>query len=263
MNFSIPFSKSFKYLDEDNVQLYIKYKPKLTELKDFVEEYKSHRIVIFVENFIFKEDLPLFKVLLEKFKDVDIIFCFSDTALEEVLSQNNIPHFYSYTVHTWNAFYYFLSLDVTDIIIGGDLLFNITFVSDLAKAKHKKLRCVCNEYQNERWPVTNKTLKNFFVRPEDISLYENYIDTWMFSVIKKYEFNVLYRVYAKEHIWFGKLNEIIKNFPDETDNRCIVNNFGQRRLNCGKACNLAKCNYCDLINSLSHSLKAKNQIITS
>lgn len=128
------------------------------------------------------------------------------------------------------------------------MAFEIKDASALAKKYHKSLRVFCNICQSS-WENT-LSLKTFFIRPEDIDLYANYVDTFEFYLKEKeyHKINILYEVYNKDKKWFGLLNEIISNYKGEEDNRFIFPNFANARLNCGKRCLKQKsCKVCDKI----------------
>ena len=159
----------------------------------------------------------------------------------------------------------FLSLDVTDIIITGDVAFNIKKASENAKKNNKSLRCFCNiaQYQWKNTP----DIKKFFIRPEDIDLYEDYVDTIEFnlkhdsSVIK---LNTLYEIYTKDKKWSGKLKEIIDNYYTDDDSRFIIPRFGEKRLDCGRRClqkGYPTCQICDRIIELEKTLKDNDLVV--
>ena len=258
MNFAVPFHTKFKFLD-DNVEFNINYAAKVPQLIKFIEKYRTHRINLFIKELNEDKDFPIFLALLEKYTDVQLIFCFPYyfDSLEEKLNNMGIPHYYKEYVTTWDQFQGFLQLNVTDIFLGDEILFNISTLSTLAKKQNKNLRCYCNVSQSS-WAHT-KPIKTFFIRPEDIDLYKTYIDTFEFYVNDKdyNKLNILYTIYAKDKAWYGRLNEIIVGFSTDEDSRYISPPFGYERLNCGHRCmqyDTQPCAICDHIIELSKAL---------
>ena len=256
MNFAIPFMRNFKYLNED-VQFNIIYEPSIKELDNFIEAYGNHRI-----NFMMREitqyDIDIIHALNEKYPKSTLVVClpFYHRDLESKLKEEKILHYYNEIVTNWDKFNGFLSLDVTDIMIGEEIAFFAEILSKLAKENGKSLRTFCNVCQSS-WDAT-PSLKTFFVRPEDIDLYEGIIDTFEFYVDYKdyHRLNVLYEIYAKDKKWFGKLKEIIIGYEGEDDSRFIIPRFGMRRLNCGKKCGYSStCHLCDRIAELGQTLQ--------
>ena len=265
MNFAIPFFRKFKYFNEDGIQLNINYKPHIKELKSFIQQYGNHRINLIIDNnFNIQRDLEIISNLRICFPNVKIITClpFFTEQIEKKMQEKHLPHYYNEYISSWDKFSAFLSLDVSDIFITEELAFEIKDVSNLAKKHHKALRVFCNICQSP-WDKM-LSLKTFFIRPEDIDLYSDYIDTIEFYFKEKeyHSINVLYEVYAKDKKWFGLLNEIIINYNGQEDNRFIFPNFGNARLNCGKRCLKQKtCKICDRILQLNSVLKEKNIFI--
>ena len=267
MNLAVPFMRNFKYLNDENLQLNIKYRPKIKALNDFIQCYKNHRINIYIEDKLKESDFEILKALKETFPESKIVYCFPyySPSLEQQLNEKNIIHYYSELVTDWDTFNGFLSLNVTDIFIGENICFYLEDLSQKAKNKNIALRTFCNVCQSP-WENTS-SLKTFFIRPEDINLYSKYIDTFefFFDSINIHKLNVLYEVYVKNKKWFGLLNEIIFDYKGQEDNRFIISYFGEKRINCKKRCSYeanTTCHICDNIIDLSKTLKDKGLIVS-
>ena len=181
--------------------------------------------------------------------------------LENLLSDNNVPHYYSEQITDWDKFQGFLQLNVTDIFVAENLAFNAEALSINAKKHNKSLRCYCNICESS-WKNT-PSLKTFFIRPEDIVLYEGLIDTFEFysDNLSPTRVNTLYEVYAEKQQWFGQLDEIIIGYKGNLDNKFVIPRFGEKRLNCGKRCmkNIEPtCHFCDRVEELSELLKRED-----
>lgn len=267
MTFAVPFSLHFKHLSDESIELNINYKPKLKSLVDFIEEYKTHRINITIsgKDIQEEENLEIVAGLLDKYKDYQLVFCIAsryNSDLEEFLQSNNIPHYYSEVITTWDRFNGFLELDVTDIFIGEDLAFSAMILSERAKKKNIALRVFCNVCQSS-WAET-PSIKTFFIRPEDIDLYSNFFDTFEFFYSTVSQINQFYEIYAKDKKWFGRLDEIIVGYKGETDSRFFVPDFAEKRLTCKRKCAIGiepTCKLCDRIIELEKSLKDKDLIV--
>lgn len=254
MAFAIPFTNGFKYLQDQTIQFNINYKRQIKKLDNFIKKYQAHRIN-FRGQFTDSDDLAIMKILVEQYPESKLVLAITgdfNLHTQKILNQAGLPHYYQHRVNTWDIFHYFLSLNVTDIIIDGEIAFSAKNASDFAKEKDISLRCFCNSANT----ASKENIKHFFIRPEDIQLYEDYIDTFEFDP-KYYEsINTIYEIYAIKQKWQGKLMEIIANYYGEEDNRCVYPIFGQRRLNCGWKClSNGSCNVCKYVSDLSHSLR--------
>ena len=265
MNYAIPFTMKFKYFHQNNIQINIKYKPKIDELNSFIKVYGgTHRINLIITDFIQDVDIEILLALKETYPDYELVVCipFYTPQVEEILTKNNIPHYYNEYVTTWDRFQGFLNLNITDLFISDSLAFDLNAISFNAKKKNIKIRCYCNTCESS-WKDT-PSIKTFFIRPEDLHLYQKYIDTIEFYTDKK-NINVLYEIYVKDRKWFGKINEIITGYIGDEDNRFLISDFGERRLNCQKRCMKGiepTCHMCDHVIELSKTLKEKNIIVT-
>lgn len=264
MNFAVPFMRNFAYLNDD-VQLNIVYKPQIKELDNFISVYGTHRINFIMQNFT-EKDCEIFLALKEKYPDSVLVVCvpYYHKELEHMLTSNGVPHYYNEIVTNWDKFNGFLSLAVTDIFIGEELAFSAKILSNRAKKNGKALRSFCNVCESS-WDETS-SIKTFFIRPEDLSLYENIIDTFEFyTEADVHKINTLYQIYNIDKKWSGKLKEIIVGYNGEEDSRFIIPRFGERRLECGKDCAKgldSSCHICDRIVELSQTLKDQKIMVT-
>lgn len=266
MGFAVPFIRGFDYIDQD-VQLNINYKPKIKELDNFLEIYGSHRINLIFAKEIQNNDFEILNALKEKYPECELIICepFYNKRLDEYLNEHNFPYYYNEIITTWDKFQGFLKLNVTDIFIGEDLAFDAKFLSFNAKKNNKSLRCYCNVCQSS-WSDT-PSIKTFFIRPEDLEVYEKYINTFEFftdptDVVK---LNTLYKIYSKNKEWYGLLSNLIVGYRGKEDSKYIIPRFGEQRVACGKRCMKGispTCQICERIIELQEALKEQSIVVS-
>ena len=75
-----------------------------------------------------------------------------------------------------------------------------------------------------------------WVRPEDVELYEPYVDVFEFEDCDKAKEQSLYNTYAIHKKWPGALNNLITNLDYSGTNRLIPEDLGIVRLMCGQKC---------------------------
>ena len=265
MKFAIPYTRKFNHFDRDDYQLNINYRPNIKALDAFIEKFKDKRINLIIsleatQEFTFEEqrDLTVLQILVEKYSETKIVACFPyyTKYIENKLNEMNIPHYYQEQVKNWSRYRGFLSLNVTDIFIAEELCFDLSAVRIAALENNKNLRCYCNVSQSS-WADT-PALKTFFIRPLDIQLYGQFIDTFEFYNININILNVMYEVYAIKKHWFGPIKEIITNYnSEEEDERFLPGIFGEKRLDCRLKCirNNSDCQICNRVVQLSKTLK--------
>ena len=72
-----------------------------------------------------------------------------------------------------------------------------------------------------------------WVRPEDVELYEEYVDVFEFEDCDIKEEQALYRVYAEQKRWIADLNKLISNLNYSAMNNLIHSDFSEKRAFCG------------------------------
>ena len=84
-----------------------------------------------------------------------------------------------------------------------------------------------------------------WVRPEDVEIYEEYVDVFEFEDCDKKKEVALYRIYAENKKWPGLISDFITNINYAATNRLILPEFGQLRAFCGQKClRGVNCNVC-------------------
>ena len=63
------------------------------------------------------------------------------------------------------------------------------------------------------------SIKTFFIRPEDVSIYATFVDVFELVADEKRQ-QVLYKIYKQEK-WFGKLKDVIPTFKGELDSKYL------------------------------------------
>lgn len=223
------------------------------QLAKFLEIYaKSQRVNIRLPEDYTKDNLELLEAAYEKGYNIAIIL--PDIYHTEELKEKGIPFYLSRAAETWDEFRGMLSLGVSDIFITGQLGFELNRISIITKKENIQVRCYVNIIQSS-WK-DERGLKGFFIRPEDVDFYSNYVDVIEFYDAVDQQ-NVLYDVYFHSKEWNGKLREIIKGLTNDVDNYYILGTeFARRRSQCGKKClKDNRCQLCDRLVELANSLE--------
>lgn len=264
MNFSIPYTRKFSYFNQPNIEIDINYKPKVKQLEDFIIKYNQKRINLIFnswEDFDQERDPDLILAFRQKYPTCNLVMRLPSysSQIQTLLIQKGLPHYYYIFANKWDIFNGLLETSATDIYVTEDLCFSMDIIKQKAQEKNKRLRTFCNVCQTS-WFETN-SLRTFFIRPEDVNLYNKYIDVIEFfdAVDNKDSLNILYDSYDRGLRWAGPLKEIIIGFKGDTDSYYLIPYFGEKRLNCNKRCNVANCNFCIEVASLANTLK-QNQI---
>ena len=252
MRSCIEWRKGFKYLpqiDEFNID----FRNKEIKLTNFLDLYaKSQRVNIRLPLGYTEENIELLEAVYEKGYNIAIIL--PDQFYANQLQEHGVPFYLENPAFTWDQLRGMGSLGVSDVFISGELGFDLERVKWYADLNNIKIRCYANVSQS-MWKAGDG-FKDFYIRPEDIDFYGNYIDTIEFynSVDNQ---NVLYEIYFKDKEWNGNLREIIKGLKLDINNYYILGpEFGRRRSQCNKDCIKGeRCELCDRLADLAKSLE--------
>lgn len=97
-----------------------------------------------------------------------------------------------------------------------------------------------------------------WIRPEDMRLYDQYIDIFEFEFKTLKQEKALYKRYIELQEWPGSLKTIIMNFDAEGSNPMILPEVAKARLNCRQKCVTGgKCRICFNAVSLANPEKIK------
>lgn len=157
--------------------------------------------------------------------------------------------FFADKIDSWEKFYTFFNLGVSDMFICESLGFELKKIKEIQVERQSNITIrvyanICQKTYDIPESDMASYLKYFFIRPEDVDLYEDYVDVIEFYSSDDSQ-NTYYKIYAVDKKWDGDLGEIIKNLPKGIYNPGIPRTFGSKRLNCGNKClSFIPCSWC-------------------
>lgn len=258
MKYCVDYFRHIEGLDQAD-EYTIKYSKKNDILITFLEENKDKIINLTIEEKLDGVDYKTLKAIYGTFSNFRLRFEFYDSNEIENIVECGIPFFFGNRVNNWDEFLGLVDLGVTDIYVVEDMCFDLERVAEIAQKENIKLRTYANVAQST-WKDT-PGIKKFWIRPEDVSIYEQYIDVIEFFGTPQ-QAAVLLKVYKDIKKWFGPLKEIIIGLEDGLDSRYIVSEFATRRVSCQKNClKGGKCRICNRVIELSKVLEKNNLIV--
>ena len=111
----------------------------------------------------------------------------------------------------------------------------LTHMRDKSKQYKIKIRMTPNIAYYGYIPRENGII-GFWVRPEDVSYYEPYIDVFEFEDCDIKKEQALYRIYAEQKEWPGDLNNLITNLNYSSSNPLIPSDITISKITCGQKC---------------------------
>lgn len=266
MKYCVDFSQKSAVLDKVD-EINLRYDRREITFVDFLQEHKNQRINICIDDmtdFINESQMTRILAIHEKYPKLNIAlrFLVYDESLDNAIAackDNGIPFYFLEFIRNWDILNGYVSLGVSDVFIVEELGFELDAVYAITSKANVSIRVFPNVAQSG-WDNTD-ALKKFFIRPEDIDLYGQYVDVCEFFGNTE-RINTTYEIYAKDKEWFGNLNELIISFNRKLDSRALVDIFSARRIKCGKKCMKGKpCNICDRAADLASTIRENGFIL--
>ena len=256
--FCLNYYPSQKYL-QDAEEFRIKYRPADRTLEDFLDVYKDKSIVIDVTDAFEEMDAKLLKGLYDKYKNIKIILDFNNKDHLSRVQEIGLPFFFANPVTTIDQLHGLLTYKPTDMYICEELGFFLDKISRILHENNIRVRVFPNICQSSF--ADTPSIKTFFIRPEDVSIYATFVDVFELVADEKRQ-QVLYKIYKQEK-WFGKLKDVIPTFKGELDSKYLLNTFGMIRSKCGKRClyKPGSCAICDRFSELAKTFEINKIVI--
>lgn len=262
MKYCLDFKLNLPYMDKID-EFAIRYEDQKKELLTFLETYPNHKINIEVTQDIDEKQLDFFNTLYMQFP----LICLKvnrgvgyHSVYELLRDKATIPFFYDTRVDDWDTLRGLSRLGVSEMYICGDLGFELDEVSKYLHERNIKIRAFPNVCQSA-WTYDMEFLRSFFIRPEDVDIYDKYIDVFEFFGNEEAQ-KTIFKAYAIDKQWYGKLEELIIGFKGDMDSRYIFPLFADKRAVCKKKCvKGGKCNICGRLEELASTLEEKHFMI--
>ena len=259
MKYCIPFNTDSKYLKSID-ELVINFRPGISELRlqSFIDMHTDQRVTLDLESTPPTEELKKAIINLRNKENFSLRFKKDNAAALECISDLDIKWYFTDPAMTYDDIYVYKTLGASEFFIGAQLGFDLPHCKAIAQSLKMQIRSIY-AYAVEKSPFY-KNYWQYFIRPEDIPLYDVYLDTVEFYG-EPHIVNLLVKTYKAEK-WNGPLNEIIPIIDKTYDSRFIIPHWGRRRISCNRKCMYGdSCTMCETIYNLSQSLEKARIII--
>jgi hypothetical protein len=142
-----------------------------------------------------------------------------------------IPFFWGYTVSTFWELAALETLGAAEARIGAPIFFETDKLKNFGIGK----RVVANVANDGYLPCVDGT-NGSWIRPEDVDAYEGIFDVLEFADCKEHKEEALFRIYAEQKQWPGRVDMIISNIQTDAYNRMILPEFAEARKTCRQRC---------------------------
>lgn len=165
-----------------------------------------------------------------------------------IAREKELKHYYLAPVRTYAELQDLKNAGVCRITVTAPLFFDLEQVNKFEIPIYMTANSSTQDALFER----NDGITGCWIRPEDVSVYEQYIDVLNFVGNQSQE-QALYRIYAEQHEWLGEINLIIPDINSNATNRMITPDFARARLSCQQRCmRQGSCHLCYQILKLAN-----------
>ena len=242
------------------------------QLLNFIQEHPNQEIITIIkekdcEEFCAGVGIKLLEAIAQSFPQAHLALCLSEPKHFEALTQEkinlittaNIPVFVGDVATDFDELQYLLSKGVHQAYIGEALCFDLKRVKQLCALHQVKNRAFPNVGQCSA--PESEDIKKFFIRPEDVEFYSQYIDILEFwGPLNKQD---ILRIIYTQGYWNGDLRDLILDYHLSIDSNRILPGFAEFRANCRRKCIAGDaCLCCNRLANISSNLREKHLLIT-
>lgn len=225
-------------------------------ITDYAKEYPGTYIIIELINV---EEQDIDWKLLQEYDfmcDGKFYVCISSLQQAKEASKHNLKFFSGYPVESDFELIGWINVGASYVRLGMPLFFEMDRLQKQYGDKIK-FRAVPNvAFTDGLYHMDG--INGQWIRPEDMLLYDKYIDVFEFESKTQKQERALYRRYIELQEWPGSLKTIIMNFQADGSNPMILPEVAKARLNCKQKCiRGGKCRICYNAVSLANPEKIK------
>ena len=234
-------------------------------LVDFMKKFSSQRIILRVDTWNFSQnEIRKLIAIRKQYPEYNFTVALSnlDKDIVPVFQKENIPFFEDEPCQDWETFNLLLEVGVSDIDISGPLAFEMSKVKRVLNSFNRKVVIRATPNKVVKFREGTDDLVGFYIRPEDVEMYEDFIDVLEFEGLEHQD--TFFSIYAENKSFIGNLNQCIYNFQKPIDNKGLITLFGEKRRDCGRQClSGGCCNRCYTLADLAKPMgeRARNKIL--
>lgn len=173
------------------------------------------------------DDIKRYKIMCQN----NFIIALNTLTDSNFCRKENIRFYWNFPINNFYDLQALKNLGAEYALIDSPIFHNIQKAAEIGI----KLRIVPNIAYYAFIPREDGVCGSW-IRPEDLYLYEPYIETIEFEDCDIKKEQALYRIYCEQKAWPGDLGMIITNLNHTGVNRMIPEELTLRRMNCGQRC---------------------------
>ena len=255
MKYAVKIYNGFYHFNQID-EIIVPFKVTDDGLPHFIQEHSDKRVWLDCSTI---DDEKAAKHVLQALKDqyqFGVIVNTSYNTLHFVLflKSANIPLLFTNVANDWDKLHYLVDVGAAAIYVGEALGFEIDKVAEFLHSRNIEVWVHPNIAQSSIY-LSNPFTK-FWIRPEDVSIYEPYVDVMQMWHLKDKpnQQDTYIKVYQRGK-FAGPLDQFLIDFNAPgflVYNAIIPQEIVKRRISCGKAClKGATCSACGAIERIT------------
>jgi len=216
----------------------------LNKLYDIPDELKDKKYNIYISKQFQEKDID-WDSIAGLASQLNVVVCLEDAVLAHAALEHELKWYWALPCTSWFELYGLINNKASEVFINGPLFFDLPKLSTICKEHNIQIRAVPNKAYDYYIPRDNG-ICGTYIRPEDVVIYEKYIDTLEFVSANLTQEANLFDIYKVKGFWNGNLRLLIINLNKDVNNRGFDNRFAERRLSCKQQCLKTNCKFCNL-----------------
>jgi hypothetical protein len=260
MKYAITYTKNFRHYDEVDEVIFpykgISDEEGLIEIVTNTLTREDQRAIILVDKY--EQSIDDLIPIVRKLKTVHenmVVSLNLDYQHEWIdkLKEAEIPFMFVNFATTVTQIAAMVIFGAKEVYLAEDICFMLPRLQLFRDIDGIKFRIFPDILQTPRRCASLPQVTNFFIRPEDVDLYEKYVD--VIEIFRKdSRQSVVYEIY-KQGQWRGPLSDLIIDLEEEINGSSFIPDFGRARLGCGRRCAMTDCDICTYSVEVGHKME--------
>ena len=218
---------------------------------DYIKEFPDKTIIYEIPKNVIDVNWKLLEAYAQ---EVTLVIALQDLRLIPKCLEYGLRYYWAYPITSYYELKGILELNPYYIFLGAPLCFNLEHVHNMTNAYIR----MCPNVAYDAYIPREDGICGAWVRPEDVGVYEPYINAFEFIADNLEKERTLLHIYKDNGEWPGNLNLLITNLKINVDNRAIPDEFGAIRVRCGQRCmQYGSCHYCHSAIKFSEAVRQK------
>lgn len=208
---------------------------------DYIEEFSNKTFIVEIPKDEIGIDWSLLNVFKEKLNN--FILCVHNLNLINEIKEKDFKFYWAYPIVTWYELEGIAALNPVYLFLNAPLSFSLQKIKD----KYNIPIRLCPNIAYDSYIPRDNGIYGTWIRPEDVQIYENWVDTFEFITDDLKKESTLIHIYKDNKQWPGNLNLLLTNLNYNVDNRAIPEKIGKIRANCEQKCKSGgSCKFCSI-----------------